>query len=612
MKRQADIQLVKGGAEDSSDDEGTPEQGMKKASEAELDRRIIRPLPSRNKSSSTPAATFPAPTPTTSGPSLFSSPNPFSPNPTTIGTASTSSFAGFGPKANGSTAIGNAFSSTLSPSSFKVSQPAPSTPSAATSTFKTFSSVLNNSGPNPFGAPAPTAPTAPSPGRVQGDTESMKYYKNLRGLNLCFISAITKSIEGDPYIDLTEALEKYKSYRSEIQADFGDSSKANDTSALPTTLTPTLQPSSSSSTPATMPAPPPSFPEFGGFKLPASSTTPANGSTTFSSASNTTGFKPTNVTFGSSTISSPFSFPSESKIPSSLFGASTSAPSLSSAAASSSIPTSAPFTFGGSASSSAASASPFGSFGTSLSQPSTSPSNPFGVTSSQTSSTFAFGKPIEKPVEGFATTSSAHPFGSTENSASSSFFSTSKPPTSGLTPFSFAGSSAPSVFGGKSETPVAVSAEENTVEGESSERGTPATEEGTPGLLSSNPLEEGAGEENEETVHAVKAKAFKLIKDSEGAGKWAPQGIGMLRIKKDKDSGSRRILLRNNTNGKVVLNFKIYSAMKPAQNKVSLSFIGHDDGAPQTYSIRMGKEDEATLLKEVLQREIAFVKEKET
>lgn len=59
-------------------------------------------------------------------------------------------------------------------------------------------------------------------------------------------------------------------------------------------------------------------------------------------------------------------------------------------------------------------------------------------------------------------------------------------------------------------------------------------------------------------------------------------------------------------------NFKIYSALKPTQNKAALSFIGHDDGAPQTYSIRLAKEEDAKTLKDALDREIAFVKAKET
>jgi nucleoporin NUP2 len=148
------------------------------------------------------------------------------------------------------------------------------------------------------------------------------------------------------------------------------------------------------------------------------------------------------------------------------------------------------------------------------------------MTASQTATSFTFGKPAEKSTEKSETASFSNPFGVPEKSTSS-FFSTSKPSTTGG--FSFGSSSSTSVFGKTESIPPAASAEDNTTEGENSERGTPAAEGDnvTPALLSSNPLdEEGAGEENEETVHTIKAKAFKLSKDAEGAAKWLQLGTG--------------------------------------------------------------------------------------
>lgn len=48
------------------------------------------------------------------------------------------------------------------------------------------------------------------------------------------------------------------------------------------------------------------------------------------------------------------------------------------------------------------------------------------------------------------------------------------------------------------------------------------------GLLTNNPHdEEGEGEEDEDTVHAVKLKAFKLRKEEEkGGGGWTELGYG--------------------------------------------------------------------------------------
>lgn len=49
-----------------------------------------------------------------------------------------------------------------------------------------------------------------------------------------------------------------------------------------------------------------------------------------------------------------------------------------------------------------------------------------------------------------------------------------------------------------------------------------------PGLLTPNPHdEEGAGEENEVTVHAVKLKAYRMKKaDEQGGSGWAELGMG--------------------------------------------------------------------------------------
>jgi len=51
--------------------------------------------------------------------------------------------------------------------------------------------------------------------------------------------------------------------------------------------------------------------------------------------------------------------------------------------------------------------------------------------------------------------------------------------------------------------------------------------------------------------------------------------------------------------------------LKPTQTKAALSFVGHDNGASQTYSVRVATENEAKQLKDIFDREIAFVKAKE-
>ncbi|KAJ3493510.1 hypothetical protein NMY22_g20200 [Coprinellus aureogranulatus] len=125
--------------------------------------------------------------------------------------------------------------------------------------------------------------------------------------------------------------------------------------------------------------------------------------------------------------------------------------------------------------------------------------------------------------------------------------------------------------------------------------------------------EEGEGEEEEETVHAIKSKAFRMKKaDEKGGPGWVEIGYGVLRLKKHKETSARRMLLRNSTTGKININFALYPGLKPSLAKKAVTFIGHDNGVAQTYSVRVPNEEAAKDLKEALEREIAFVKAKES
>jgi nucleoporin NUP2 len=86
---------------------------------------------------------------------------------------------------------------------------------------------------------------------------------------------------------------------------------------------------------------------------------------------------------------------------------------------------------------------------------------------------------------------------------------------------------------------------------------------------------EGEGEEDEETTYTVKAKVFKFSTDRAGAPTWSEMGvgayfslsllgptfiilsrslcIGMLRLKKHKETNARRVILRSNTTGKIII-----------------------------------------------------------
>ena len=110
----------------------------------------------------------------------------------------------------------------------------------------------------------------------------------------------------------------------------------------------------------------------------------------------------------------------------------------------------------------------------------------------------------------------------------------------------------------------------------------------------------GPGEENEDILFEVRAKA--LMYDSEKK-EWPIQGLGPLRVLKDRKTGKTRILLRQDPSGRIVLNAALMSAMsydysKPKGVKMG---VASDDGKLSTWMIKVGKEDDATRLSSVLE-----------
>ncbi|TFY81209.1 hypothetical protein EWM64_g2795, partial [Hericium alpestre] len=125
--------------------------------------------------------------------------------------------------------------------------------------------------------------------------------------------------------------------------------------------------------------------------------------------------------------------------------------------------------------------------------------------------------------------------------------------------------------------------------------------------------QEGEGEEDEDTVHAVKTKVFKLTEGKDKEKRWGDMGVGILRLKKHKTTGARRMILRQSTTGKIIINFRIYPGLSPTLGKKNaVSFIGHgEDGAAIPYMLRFSKPEDGSELKATIEREVAAVKEAE-
>jgi nucleoporin NUP2 len=62
--------------------------------------------------------------------------------------------------------------------------------------------------------------------------------------------------------------------------------------------------------------------------------------------------------------------------------------------------------------------------------------------------------------------------------------------------------------------------------------------------------QEGEGEEGEETTHSVKTKVYSLNREE---GAWKELGLGLLKVKRHKETGARRLLLRNSSTGKIAI-----------------------------------------------------------
>ncbi|KAJ3570393.1 hypothetical protein NP233_g4435 [Leucocoprinus birnbaumii] len=116
--------------------------------------------------------------------------------------------------------------------------------------------------------------------------------------------------------------------------------------------------------------------------------------------------------------------------------------------------------------------------------------------------------------------------------------------------------------------------------------------------------QEGAGEEDEETVHSIKLKAY-VMKEDKGVKSWVELGYGVLRIKKHKETEKRRVLLRSSSTGQILINFSFHSAFKPTQKGKNVTFLGHDaEGASKMYTLKLQTQEQATQLAAAFDREI--------
>ena len=347
----------------------------------------------------------------------------------------------------------------------------------------------------------------------EDDSVLFQYYINLRGLNNSLLNSISKGIEDDPFTDMSGILESYKSTYLRILKEKDDASVASKPESLSKSSTSKSSPSNLFSMPAAS-SPFGKQPTQGtqsSFSTSGVSSTPSTTSTslfsqpsagvqafgfpssTGSKTSNSLSETPTQSLFGAVFQKPSFFNPPEqtpSTTTTSLFGS-----------------TSSPYKFGGST---------------------TNQSSPSIFGSSTPPSTFKWGATTDQPATG----------DSIGASDKSSTIPTSTPTsaTNNAVHFQFgSGSSGIPQLQPKTTISAEEKAADDAADGEGSEQATSTTEVGgessgsTSNLLAAhNPHDdEGEGEENEISVHAIKVKAYRMKKaDAKGSPGWGDLGFG--------------------------------------------------------------------------------------
>ncbi|KAK5629158.1 hypothetical protein RRF57_004873 [Xylaria bambusicola] len=121
--------------------------------------------------------------------------------------------------------------------------------------------------------------------------------------------------------------------------------------------------------------------------------------------------------------------------------------------------------------------------------------------------------------------------------------------------------------------------------------------------------EGGPGEEDETIVHEVRAKAIKYVpvqKGDEDEGKkspWSTQGVGPLRVLKNKSTGAVRMLLRAEPRGHIALNKTVLPDMEYKPKAKTVNFATANDGGSglETWVLQVKTADLAVELAGVLE-----------
>lgn len=112
----------------------------------------------------------------------------------------------------------------------------------------------------------------------------------------------------------------------------------------------------------------------------------------------------------------------------------------------------------------------------------------------------------------------------------------------------------------------------------------------------------GPGEEDEEMLFAVKARAMSYEAETKS---WPSKGVGVLRVLRHRETSKTRILMRQDPSGKIVLNAALLGTMnyEYVKSKSVKMGVATDEGKLSSWIIRTGSDDDAVELAKILQKE---------
>ncbi|KAI1100948.1 hypothetical protein F4804DRAFT_344325 [Jackrogersella minutella] len=122
--------------------------------------------------------------------------------------------------------------------------------------------------------------------------------------------------------------------------------------------------------------------------------------------------------------------------------------------------------------------------------------------------------------------------------------------------------------------------------------------------------EGGPGEEDEIILHEVRAKAIKFVPVSKGGDEedekkspWSTQGVGPLRVLKNKSTGTVRMLLRAEPRGHIALNKALISDLEYSAKEKTVNFAAASDNGLdlETWVLQVKKPESAQQLVNVLE-----------